>query len=109
MIKEDNLGDTNKLQHLMKMDSFHLENCKMGWKARSFYRINNKEQERNRKYMINQGHLVWGEKEQEISTEPRADWAFGDWLTGYTAFPVVALGRGLPCPGPVASEFAETE
>lgn len=45
MIEEDNLGDTNKLYLILhEVDSLLLENCKMGQKARSFYRMKNKEQ-----------------------------------------------------------------
>ena len=47
MIKEDNLGDINKLYlTLHEVDSLFSENCKMAEKAGSFYRIKNKEQER---------------------------------------------------------------
>ena len=43
MIKENNLGDTNKLCiTLFEVDSLHLENSKMSWKAVGFYRIKNK-------------------------------------------------------------------
>ena len=48
------------------MDSLLSENCKIRPKARSFYRIKNKEGN-NRKYLIGWGHivsLVWGEKAQ---------------------------------------------
>ena len=44
MIKDNNLGDTNYLI-LHETDHFLSENCKMGWKERSSYRIKNKEQE----------------------------------------------------------------
>ena len=44
MIKEDNLGDTNTLYLTPhEADSLLLENCKIGWKAGSFYGIKNKE------------------------------------------------------------------
>lgn len=42
--------------------------------------LKNKE-EKNRKYLIGLGHivnLVWGEKEQEVSTELRVGLMFGD-------------------------------
>ena len=43
MIKEDNLGNTNKLYlTLHEVDGLILENWKMGWKAGSFYRIRKK-------------------------------------------------------------------
>ena len=42
MIKEDNLGDTNKLSGQTMKWSLPSENCRMGWKAGSFYRIKNK-------------------------------------------------------------------
>ena len=49
MIKEDNLGDTNKLYLILhEADGLHLENCKMGQKAGGFYRIENKEQGREK-------------------------------------------------------------
>lgn len=51
-----------------------LENCK-GVGSRKFFRIKNKEQGRA-KWEIN--------KEQEVSIEPRAGVAFGNWLTGYS-------------------------
>lgn len=35
-IKEDNLGTTNFIEHFMKRDSLHLENCKLGHEAGSF-------------------------------------------------------------------------
>ena len=41
------------------MDRLLLENCEMGWKARSFYRIKNKEhEETNKKYVIGWGHTL---------------------------------------------------
>ena len=56
----------------------------MEQKTGSFYKIkNNEQEEKNRKYLIDWGHIVnpiWGEKEQEISIEPRAGLTFGDWL-----------------------------
>ena len=58
MSKDDNLGDTNKpYLTLHEVDSLLLENCKMGQKAGSFYRIKNKE-ETNRKYLIGWGNIV---------------------------------------------------
>lgn len=48
-IKEDNLGDMNKLylrlQSLFPQDP---ENCKMGWEAGSFSRMKNQEQGREK-------------------------------------------------------------
>lgn len=41
------------------------ENCKMGQKIISFYRIRKNKEEKTRKYVIDWGHgvsLVWGEK-----------------------------------------------
>ena len=68
MIKEDNLGDKDKLYlTLHKVDSLHSENCKMGQKAGSFYKTENKKEGRERKYLIDCGHIVnldWGEKGQ---------------------------------------------
>lgn len=49
--------------------------------------IKNKE-EKNRTYLIGWGHRVHfacGEKEEEISIEPRVGLLSGDWLTGYPA------------------------
>lgn len=44
IIKEDNVGDIKKFDLMLyKVDSLHLENCKMVSKAGSFYRIRNKE------------------------------------------------------------------
>ena len=49
MIKEENLGDTNKLYlTLHEADGILLEKCKMEWKARSVYRVENKEQGRKK-------------------------------------------------------------
>ena len=49
MIKEDNLGVTNiPYLTLHEADSLHLENCKTGWKAGCFYKIGNKEQEKEK-------------------------------------------------------------
>lgn len=69
VIKEDNLGDTNKLYlTLHEVDKFHLENCKMGLKERKMYRlkkIKNKE-EKYKKHLIGWGHTVhsvWGWKQ----------------------------------------------
>ena len=46
-IKEDNLGDRSKLYlTLHEMDGLFSEDCKMGWKAGSFYRVKSKEQGR---------------------------------------------------------------
>ena len=56
MIKEDNLGDTNKFHlTLHEAESLHLDNSKMaGRQEDSFiYKIKNKEKEkRNRKHLI---------------------------------------------------------
>lgn len=47
MIKVDNLGDASKLYFtLHEVNSLHSENCKMGWKTGSFYKVKNKEQQR---------------------------------------------------------------
>ena len=49
MIKENLLGDTNKIYlTLQEADSSLPENWKMGWKARSFYGMKNKEQGRDK-------------------------------------------------------------
>jgi len=52
------------------------ENCKMRWKAGSFYGIKNEKQEKSRKYLI-----VWGHLRVRRS---RAGLAFGNQLTRYT-------------------------
>ena len=79
MIKENNLGDTNKLYLTFhEADSLHSENCKMRQKAGSFYRIKKKE-EKNRKYPIGWGHrvyLVWGEEAQSWL----GVWGLADWI-----------------------------
>ena len=84
MIKEDNLGDTNKpYLTLHKVDSFYPKKCKKGQKAGSSDRIKKKEQGKtNRKYLIGWSLivcLVWTER-------PRLGLASGDWLTGHPAF-----------------------
>lgn len=49
MIKEDNVGDTNKLYlTLPGVNNLVLENYKMGWKEGSFYKIKNKKQGREK-------------------------------------------------------------
>lgn len=48
MIEEDNSGDTNKLGLILhEVDSAHLENYKMQWKAGNSFRIKKKEQGSN--------------------------------------------------------------
>ena len=62
MIKVDTIDDMNKLQHFV--ESLLLENCRIRQKARSFYRVRNKE-EINKKCLVSWGHrvsLVWEEK-----------------------------------------------
>lgn len=76
IIKDDNVGDTN-YSTVHNADRLLSENRKMGWKARSFYRLKNKEE---RRYLMSGAtvNLVWGEKAQS--------W-LGVWaLAGYTAF-----------------------
>lgn len=49
MIKEDNVGDTNRLYLIyQEVDSPHSETCKMRWRAGSFYKIRNIEQGREK-------------------------------------------------------------
>lgn len=66
---------------LHEADQLHLENCKMGQKVESSQRVKNEEQRREKwEILIGWVHivnLVWGEKEQEVSTETRAGLAFG--------------------------------
>lgn len=53
------------LTNFNEMENLLLENCQRGQKARSFYGIKNKEQGRDRKYLLDWGqivNLVWGEK-----------------------------------------------
>ena len=53
MIKEDNFGDRSKFYlTLLEVDSLYSENCKVGQKAGSFYRIENKEQRRDKEKNI---------------------------------------------------------
>lgn len=69
MIKKDNLGNGNKLYLILhKADSLHLDNCKKRRKARSFYRLKNKEQE-GEKWNIDDGYahianFVWSGNSQ---------------------------------------------
>lgn len=82
------LGDTNKLYlTLHKVESLFLKDSKMRQMVRSFYRIKNKEQEREKYfYLIGWSHivnLIRGEKEQ--GTEKRAQRWLGvcglaDWI-----------------------------
>ena len=85
MIKEDSLGDTNKLYlTLHEVYSLLLENCKMGWKAEGFYRVKNKEQG-TEKLKVSE----WlGPHNQPClgMRKPRIGLVFGEWLTGYTVF-----------------------
>lgn len=51
MIKEDHIGDTNKLERSMNWAVSvpkGPENCRMGQEAGSFYKVKNKEQGRDR-------------------------------------------------------------
>lgn len=64
----------------MKQTVSHLDNCKMGPKAGSFYRIKNKEEKLKIPYWLGpHSHLVWGEKEQGD------EWHLG-LVTGYSAW-----------------------
>ena len=47
MLKVNNLGDTNELT-LHEVDSLHSKNCKMEWKAGSFYRLKNREKQKQK-------------------------------------------------------------
>lgn len=64
------------------------ENCKLGQKAGSIYKIKNKEQRREKqKTNIKQGREKGKiNKKQGKSLESSAGLAFGDWLIRYTAF-----------------------
>lgn len=83
MIKEDNLGITNKLYlALHEVDSFHSKSCKMGQKKGNFDRIKNKEQGKtNRKYLIGWDHIaLFGVRSSRVGLALRG------WQTGYPAF-----------------------
>ena len=63
------------------MDGLFSENCKMGKKVGSFYRIKIKE-EKKRKYVVGQvSRSPWFGVRR-----PSVELAFEDWLTGSTAF-----------------------
>lgn len=53
-------------------DSLYSENYKMKQKAKSLSRIKTKEQGKKEEKMPDcRGHIVWGEKEQEVSLQLR--------------------------------------
>ena len=59
------------------MDSFLLKNCKMGQRQEAFIGLSiKKKEETNGKYLMG----LFGMR------RPRVGLAFGDWLTGHTAF-----------------------
>lgn len=107
----------------MKQAVSHLDNCKMGPKAGSFYRIEIKE--KNRKYFIGWGYRVTlfeVRRNKEMSVELELAWACGDdnWmfclvlsqtsisrgLTGVSVCWCVTLGRSTSVLG-LASYFSK--
>ena len=81
--KEDNLGDTNKLDLTMnEVGNLLLETCEMGQKARVLEDRGKRNERMNRNYLIGGGHVV-----SLLGGEKAHSWlVLGDWLTTYTKF-----------------------
>lgn len=69
---------------LYKVDNFYLLNCKMGQKAISFYRTNNKRQGRKERKCW----FCWGHIDNRFGgmRKHRVGLMSGDWMTCYNAF-----------------------